>query len=69
MFALKVFHAALLQDPGLAFERGKALPAYKKTVRKMKVTLLPENRSECIFTLSLHELKMMEHIKPDVKQR
>lgn len=33
----------------------------------MKGTLLPESRSEYIFTLSLHELRMMEHVKPDMK--
>lgn len=34
VFALKVCHAALLQDPGVTFERGKALLVCKKTIRE-----------------------------------
>lgn len=34
VFALKVFHAALLQDPGVTFEQGKAQSVCEKTIRK-----------------------------------
>lgn len=34
VFALKVFRAALLQDPGVTLEGGKALSVCKKTIRK-----------------------------------